>query len=177
MLPLLPPIRVEIEGLGSRWGDVAFGPGDQILVSEKLRMLFIEAGLVGFVRFDPVEIKKVKKRRIDLGNPPIYSLASIQRSQAALDGTASGVDRDGEPMCEECRTGGIIKRIRRAVLEPNTWSGEDVFFARGLPGRILVSERFKRLCEEGDLTNCSFVAAEVFGFDHYPRNHPEENLH
>jgi hypothetical protein len=177
MLPLLQPIRVEIEGWGSRWGDVAFGPGNQILVSEKLRMLFTEAGLVGFVRFDPVEIKKVKKRKVGVGNPPVYRLASIQRSQAALDERASGVVRDEEPMCEECRSGGILKRISRVVLVPNTWSGEDVFFARGLPGRILVSERFKRLCEEGDLANCCFIAAEEFGFDYYPQDHPEKKRH
>ncbi|MCS6946152.1 MAG: hypothetical protein NZM12_00900, partial [Steroidobacteraceae bacterium] len=55
------------------------------------------------------------------------------------------------------------------VLKSDTWSGEDVFFARGLPGTILVSERFKSLCETAGLTSCSLVDTERFGFDHYPQ--------
>lgn len=169
MLPLVPPVRVELEAWGARWGDVAFGPGDQILVSDKLTKLFAEAGLVGFERLDAVEIEKAKRRKPGAGEPPGYWLASIQRSRAALDDVASGLVRDEAPTCEECRTAGIIKRADRIVLVANTWSGEDVFFARGLPGTILVSERFKRLCDANDLANCSLVAAENFSFDHYPQ--------
>ncbi len=170
MLPLVPPVRVEIEAWGSRWGDAAFGPSDQILVSDKLKKLFAEAGLVGFERFDPVVIVKAKKRKPGAGDPPDYWLASIQRSRAALDDSASGLVRDEAPTCEECRIGGIIKRTRRIVLQANTWSGEDVFFARGLPGTVLVSERFKHFCEANDLANCFIVAAEDFSFDHYPQD-------
>jgi Immunity protein family (Imm11) len=177
MLPLLPPVRVELEAWGPRWGDVAFGPSDQLLVSDKLKKLFTEAGLAGFVRFDPVEIVKAKRRKPGAGDPPDYWLASIQRSRAALDESASGLVRDEAPTCEECRIGGIIKRVSRIVLRANTWSGEDVFFARGLPGTVLVSERFKRLCEDNDLTNCSLVAAEDFSFDHYPQERPAAGRH
>lgn len=168
MLPLLPPVRVELEAWGSRWGDVAFGPGDQILVSDKLKKLFAEAGLVGFERLDSVEIVKAKRRKPGAGDPPGYWLASIQRSRAVLDESASGLVREEAPTCEECRIGGIIKRVSRIVLQASTWSGEDVFFARGLPGAVLVSERFKRLCDANGLSNCSLVAAEDFSFDHYP---------
>jgi len=169
MRPLLPPVRVELEAWEPRWGDVAFGPGDQILVSGKLRKLFAEAGLAGFVRFDPVETVKTNRRKAGAGDPPDYWLASIQRSRAELDDAASGLVRDEEPTCKECCTGGIIKRVSRIVLQPDTWSGEDVFFARGLPGTVLVSERFKLLCEENALANCWLIPAEAFSFDHYPQ--------
>ena len=43
MLPLAPPVRVDVEAWGSRWGDVAFGPGDQILISAKLKKLFSDS--------------------------------------------------------------------------------------------------------------------------------------
>jgi hypothetical protein len=168
MIPLLPPVRLELEAWGSRWGDVAFGPGDQILVSGKLMKLFTEADLVGFVRFDPVETMRSSGRKSGAGDPPKYWLASIQRGRAALDESASGVVREVTSMCKECRAGGNVKRLRKVVLEANTWSGEDVFFARGLPGTILVSERFKQLCQVNNLANCSFIAAEDFGFDYYP---------
>jgi hypothetical protein len=162
---------VELQAWGFRWGDIAFGPGDQVLVSDKLRKLFAEAGLLGVERLDPVDIVKIKRRRSETGDPPHYWLASIERSQAAIDKSASGLVCEETAMCEECRIGGITKRTSRIILQANTWSGEDVFFARGLPGTILVSERFERVCETNDLANCSFVAAEDFRFDHYPQEH------
>src|SRR5687768_16800236 len=48
------------------------------------------------------------------------------------------------------------ERLRRVVLQPHSWSGEDIFFARGLPGTVFVSERFKSLCEDGRYSNCWF---------------------
>jgi hypothetical protein len=169
MLPLLPPVRVELEAWGTTWGDVAFGPGDQILVSERLTRSFANAGLIGFERLDAVEIVKAVRRKVAAGKPPVYSLASIQRSRAILDDAASGLVRDQPPTCKECRIGGIIKRADRIVLQDSTWSGEDLFFARGLPGTILASERFRRLCEVEGLANCSLVDAVDFRFDHYPQ--------
>jgi len=76
---------------------------------------------------------------------------------------------DDDTVCSECGLGGVIKRLRRVVLRAGTWSGEDVFFARGLPGTILASERFKSLCETAGLANCSLVDAATFSFDHYPQ--------
>jgi hypothetical protein len=166
--PLLPPIRVELEAWGSRWGDVAFGTGDEILISHKLSTLFAESALVGFERIDPVEVMNFRRRRPVVGDPPQYFLAAIMRSRARLDELASGLVRDELPTCEECRVGGIVKRVERIVLDANTWSGEDLFFARGLPGTILASERFKRLCDDNDLSNCRLVPAQEFSFDDYP---------
>lgn len=142
-----------------------------MLISDKLKRLFVDARLAGFERLDPVEFVKMKRHKPEAGDPPGYWLASIQRSQMALDETASGLDREKEPTCEECRTGGVIKRLDRIVLQGNPSPCEDVFFARGLPGTILVNERFKRLCEANALTNCVLVAAEHFSFDHYPLEH------
>lgn len=166
--PLLPPIRVELEAWGARWGDVAFGTSDEILVSSKLDTLFVESGLVGFARVEDVEVVKVKRRRSGLGDPPHFFLAAIMRGSARLNERASGLVRDELPRCEECRLGGIIKRADQIVLEANTWSGEDLFIARGLPGTILASERFKRLCDDRDLSNCCLVPAQEFSFDDYP---------
>lgn len=168
MLPLLPPVRVELEAWAPRWGDVAFGPGDQVLISDRLKKLSAEAGLVGIGRLDPVKIVKVKRRDSGAGDPPKYWLASIQHSRLVLDDLASGLVREEGATCEECRIGGIIKRLDRIVLQANTWPGEDMFFARGLPGTILVSERFKALSEVNDLASGSLVAAEDFRFDYYP---------
>ena len=64
----------------------------------------------------------------------------------------------------------MVKRLRRIVLQPNSWSGEDVFFARGLPGTILTTERFKSLSDSAELANCSLVLAEAFSFNYYPQD-------
>lgn len=168
--PLIPPVKVELEGWGASWGDIAFGPADQVLISGRLRNAFAEARLVGFTRFDPVVVAKAKRRRPSIsGSPPEYWLGTVARSRAMLDDSASGLERDDGAVCPECGLAGVNKRLRRVVLRSDTWSGEDVFFAPGLPGTILVSERFKSLCETAGLANCSFVDAAVFGFDHYPQ--------
>lgn len=167
--PLIPPVKVELEGWGASWGDIAFGPADQILVSDSLKNAFVKASLSGFTRFDPVVVANTRQRRASIsGGPPEYWLGTIVRSRAMLDDSASGLERGDGTVCPECGLAGVNKRLRRVVLKSDTWSSEDVFFARGLPGTILVSERFKSLCETTGLTNCSFVDAEKFGFDHYP---------
>jgi hypothetical protein len=172
MRPLLPPVRVGLEAWGPSWGDVVFGPGDQVLISDRLKGLVAEAGLRGFLRCDPVDVVKVRRRGgATKEPPPNYSLASIVRSRALLDAAASGLERDNAPVCAECGLGGVIKRLRRIVLQPNSWSGEDVFIARGLPGTILTTERFKSLCDSAKLANCSLVPAEAFSFDYYPDDH------
>lgn len=170
MRPLLPPVRVELDGWGGMWGDVAFGTSDQVLVSDRLKNALADAGLNGFARVDPVVVEKVRRRRPSIsGSPPEYWLATVARSRVMLDDSASGLERDDGAVCPECGLGGVIKRVRRVVLRPNTWTGEDVFFARGLPGTILVSERFKSLCETAEIANFVLVDAETFGFDHYPQ--------
>jgi hypothetical protein len=175
MLPLLPPVRVELVAWGTVWGDIAFGSGDQILVSQKLKRLFLEEGLAGFERFDPVEVVNIRRHHLSAGDPPFYELATIQHSRAAIDDIASDVVRDAPWTCADCRIDGI-KRARRIVIEPNTWSGEDIFVARGLPGRILTTDRFKSLCDKNSLTNCRLIAAERFSFDHYPWERSPESI-
>jgi hypothetical protein len=168
--PLIPPVKVELEGWGVSWGDIAFGPADQVLISDRLKNAFAEAGLRGFTRFDSVVVAKTKRRRPSIrGSPPEYWLGTVARSRAILDDSASGLEREDGTVCPECGLAGVNKRFRRVVLRSDTWSGEDVFFARGLPGTILVSERFKSLCETAGLANCSLVDAAMFGVDHYPQ--------
>ena len=50
MLPALPPIRAELELYGHYFGDVAF-TGHQLLVSAKLRDVFIQSQFTGLSDF------------------------------------------------------------------------------------------------------------------------------
>ncbi len=166
MKPHLPSVRVNIESWGSRYGDLAFGPSDQILVSERFKEEYHAHGLTGLSDFELVEVARVLNRKKIRDNCPQYYLASVTRSRAAIDVEASGLVHDKPPTCPECK-GGLIKRVARIVLEEGTWSGEDIFFARGLPGTIIVSDKFRRMCIEAELQNCPLVEASLFSFDFY----------
>src|SRR5437899_5941141 len=69
--------------------------------------------------------------------------------------------------CNECRSG-LIKRAARIVLEDDTWSGEDVFYARGLPGTRLTSERFKAFFDKYSINNGVLIDAAEYSFEFYP---------
>lgn len=166
--PVLPPRRVELGLWGRHFSDLAFGGGDDVLVSTRFRDAFLRSGLTGFSGFAPVEIAKVVARLRKIPKPlPRYFEAVPGRSRAAIDDRASGLDYEERWTCDECRTG-LMERMRRLVLEPGTWSGEDVFIARGLPGTIITSERFKQFCDREEFTNCVLIEAEHYHFDFFP---------
>jgi hypothetical protein len=164
--PHLPPVRVNIETWGSSYGDMAFGPSDQILISERFKEEYHTHGLTGLSDFELVEVARVLNRKKIRDDCPKYFLASVTRSRTAIDVEASGLVHEKPPTCLECK-GGLIKRTERIVLEEGTWSGEDIFFARGLPGTIIVSDKFRRMCIEAELQNCPLLEASLFSFDFY----------
>jgi hypothetical protein len=66
--------------------------------------------------------------------------------------------------CPECRSAGL-ESAHGFVLEPNTWQGEDVFRARGLPGIIIVSERFAEFVQRHGFTNMKLIPTEEYVWD------------
>ena len=167
MMKRLAPIRVDLETLGRRFGDLAFGVSNDVLVSERFRDAFLSSALTGLSEFAPAQIAKVISRRGRVpSSTPNYFFAVPARSRALIDDRASGIDYKRRWTCEECRIG-YMKRLRRVVLEPGTWSGEDVFIPRGLPGTVMTSERFKEFCDRYAFTNCLLIPAERYHFDHF----------
>jgi hypothetical protein len=172
MLPWLPPYRAELQFWGKEAGDIAFGTGDQLLVSGRFKQLWEKAGLLGLSGFERVEIVKTKnygRRKKGLKPAGDYYVVRIATSRAAIDDVASGLIREGEGLpCEECRYRGIIKRARSIVLEEGTWSGEDIFYPRGLTGEIITSERYRDFHMSNKINNGLLVPADEYGFDSYP---------
>jgi len=168
MLPLIPPVRVELETWGADFGDIAFGPGEEVLVSDRFWKLYQPSGLTGLMHVGLAEVASVKSHRTMSERAPRYHCCRVVRSKAAVDDAKSDLEREELSTCGECRLGGIIKRAQRVVLESNSWAGEDIFLARGLPGTILASERFEKFCRDNRVSNCVLVSAETFSFDHYP---------
>ncbi len=165
-LKWLPPYRVELEAYGSAWGDLVFPwGGDELLVSERFERLWKQDGLIGLSGFDSVEVVKTKKRRRLAPLPPGYLRVSLARSRALVDDAASGIRRDETRECPECGGGGL-ERIKRIVLKEGTWSGEDIFKARGLPGKNIASERFKEFCDHHQILNGLLIPVEDYQLDY-----------
>jgi len=170
LLPWLPPYSAEIEVLGKEFGDIAFGPGCDLLVSARFTNLVREHCLRGFTDFEPVHIVRVRYRRRAHYQQvvPSYYHVNVRCTAAAVNQEASGLQWKRAVACSDCRQGDHLIRWKRLVLEEGTWSGEDVFEARGLPASYLVTERFKAICEKAGITNVSFVPAEEHSRDFYP---------
>jgi hypothetical protein len=167
MLRWLPPYRVELELFGKEFGDFVFGVGSDFLVSQTFVELYHQSALTGLCGFEAVEVVKIRSRRRKRPEPPPYFRAGVVRSRAAIDFAASGFEWLEPPACGECRSGQIV-RWQRVIIENETWTGEDIFIARGLPGTFIVSERFKGVCEHNDVKNALFTPAESYGHDFYP---------
>ena len=60
------------------------------------------------------------------------------------------------------------KACGKLIVESSTWSGEDIFIARGLPGIFLITEKFKTFCEECKIKNAVLIPAEEYSYDFYP---------
>lgn len=168
MLPLLSPIRVELKVWGTDFGDIVFGPSEEFLVSDRFWECYKLSGLTGLIHVGPAEVVSKKSHWTLCERAPRYQCCRVGRSKAAVDDAKSGLVREERSPCGECRLGGIIRRAQRVILESNSWSGEDIFFARGLPGTVLASEKFEAFCRDNRMSNCLLVSAETFSFDHYP---------
>ncbi len=166
MLTWEPPFEVEMRFWGKHHGDIAFHMAKEILVSQRFKDLFLQTGLTGLHGFFPAEVIKVTPKRMAKGLPRYY-VARVQRASAAIDAEASGVEREEGVICETCREGGLLKSIKRVVLEEGTWQGEDLFIARGLPGDIITSKRFKEFCSVNGFKNVLLMDALQYSFDFY----------
>jgi hypothetical protein len=167
LLTWLPPYKAQLEIWRDQYGDIAFGPGDELLITGKFKKLFLTSGLTGMEGFSPVEITKVILRdgsKVTFP-PPEYFYATVNRSRAAVDFKASGLELAEPYTCDKCREETKI-RMKRLVIEEGSWSGEDLFRPRGLYGIVVASERFRKWFEENDINNGTLIAASEFAFDY-----------
>ncbi len=168
MLKWLPPHRVKLSSAKpEKWGDFVWGAGFTLIVSDRFKSIYEREGLKGIKFFSPVEVVRVGKRKtgdLPLGLP-IYHLIEIVWGGANQDDIASKVVWDKEPTCPHCRIDGHHIRQEGIVLEESSWNGVDIFEARGAPGVILVSERFKGVVERYGLNNVWLIPAEKYGWD------------
>jgi hypothetical protein len=119
----LEPLRVELDVWGREFGDVAFGPSDEFLVSERFNRLWHEEDLVGLAGFDLVEITAVRRRR-GRGNraAPAYFRVSVARSEVAVDQEQSGVVWENHPDVSPAGQDLNVRRTSRPLSVPSRTS-------------------------------------------------------
>jgi hypothetical protein len=163
----LPPFRVEIELYGREFGDVLTGfGGSALLVSPRFEDVLRSERLTGLDGFEPVEVVKVSSPRGVAGTPPAYRRVDVSPSETAIDVERTGIKRIAPIECPHCLNSDV-NRIHSVVIDEATWGGEDVFMPRGIPGLITVSEHFREVCVDNEITNATLVPAheyvEMFG--------------
>jgi hypothetical protein len=163
--PWLPPQRAELTLHGSDWGDFVFrgDGGEDFLMAEHAAELFRDGQLRGLSGFEPIEITRFQGTDVA---PPQYVHVAVGRSQARVDEHESSLVRPEPPVCDECRSA-RLEGIHGFILETGSWGDEDVFFARGLTGVVIVSERFHDLVVQHGLTNVRLVPTESYEWDPY----------
>jgi hypothetical protein len=166
-LPWLSPHRVEMVVWGPRAGDIAFGPGESLLISEKLKRLFDDGALRGASGFEAAEVARTtwKQKRKFLSN---YYHVAPEHAGARIDLARSHVEWADGPICPLCLQGSILKRVRGVRIDSNSWLRGDIFYASGLPGTILVSQSFRDRIERDGLLNCDCVDSEALFSDFTP---------
>jgi hypothetical protein len=160
-----PPFRVEMRFWGPKYGDLVQFTND-VLVSERLVLAIQEAGLTGIDILSEATVVKVLPARMSKGMPK-YFVGRIRRSRAMFDDEASGAEYKQKWKCPECKTGNLL-RFRSVVLVANSYAGEDLFIARGLPGIFLASARFRDLVVADGFQNINLVKATDYGIDWLP---------
>jgi len=166
MLIWQPPYQSELELHGEDYGDLADGPGNELLVTERFAEDFKLGGLTGLSGFHPVEIVRVVRNRPGPapGPPPRYLVVRTEYGGPALDTERSRVKGRRPMACNWCRSVGV-DAVDGLALEEGTWNGEDMFRPRGLSGTIIVTERFMRFAERYAMSHMTFVPIEKYVWD------------
>jgi hypothetical protein len=160
-----PPFRVKIQFWGTRHGDIAYFM-DDLLVSERLVDMIRSESLTGIDIISEATVSEVSPKRM-AHEIPRYFIGRIRRTEAIFDHVASGAEYRRMWTCTECRIG-EMNRHKRVSLIPNTWTGEDLFIAKGLPGVFLTSSRFHDFARSHGFLNVHLIRASEYGVDWFP---------
>ena len=156
-----PPYHVKF--LNSVFSDFVFVDYLDLIVSKKFKMAYEITDLKGITNFNLVEEIKLRRKK----NIPklLYYKVDIIRSKTRINERKSKFKREfsrGQSYCKVCQIGGTIKSMKGVYIDLDTWTGEDIFYALGLPGAIFVTQKFANFFEENQFTNVILVEAENY---------------
>ena len=167
----LPPHYLQISSTKpEKWGDFVWGTVFPLMASSRFKTVYETEGLKGVDIFHPSAtiVKLGNQKRGALPEQlPEYHLIEVTWNAANLDDAASSAVRKRND-CQFCR--GSLVSYDGIFLEAGSWDGSDIFEARGLPGIVLVSERFTEIVEFYNLRNVLLIPTEDYVYDeqHWP---------
>jgi hypothetical protein len=165
----LPPHRIKLSSAKpEKWGDLLWGAGFRLMVSARFKRVYQSEGLTGIAFHPPAEIVRVGRRKTgDIpADLPAYHLVEVMWNGANLDDVASGtVRKKKRRKCEFCR--GAALSFDQVALDESSWTGADVFEARGLYGEIVVTQRFKLMVEKHEMKNAWLIPAKRYAYDEH----------
>lgn len=155
----LPPLKVKLSK--PSYGDFVFGTFSTFLASEHFKQKYQTTGLKGILNFEPVEITKVNYKKPNSLIPPQFYNVVVARSKTRVDEIKSKFVREGNVECDVCRSG-VITSFEGVFLIKDIWDGKDIFFPTGLPGTLVVTQKFFDFVKNNKFTNIEFIPAEQY---------------
>lgn len=162
MMPWLPPYRVHLHRHGPILGDVAFGTGNNLLLSQAFVAGWSTSGLKGLGDVQPVEIASVCYRTLARTLQPYYQIG-LQPITTCIDRSRS-VIIGPEPECMQCGGPGPMDAILALSIDESSWSGEDIFVPWGV-AEFIVTQHVVDMAREHGLTNVTTTPLEEYRWD------------
>lgn len=157
--PALPPFTVKL--FGDRLGDVCTsGFGSEILLSSNFVAAWLRSGLVGLKVYPP-GTSKLRLPPLLRASGATYQMATVESTLTKLDHDASGLVVSRQIGCEVCDVA-QRRRVARLRIDESTWHGEDLFFASGLFGVVVATERVVEFTRSEGLTNAKFIHQDEY---------------
>lgn len=156
ILPWLPPRNLKFSK--TQIGDFSFGTVFPFIVSEKFRSVFEDNKLTGIKKFHKVQVTKVGRQE-GTAFKQRYYLPQIENSFTEVDFLKSNISYGGVSTCAVCCKGmAPYYGFNGLVLKEETYDGKDIFSPYQLRGFEWISEKFREVMLQNDITN--FKATE-----------------
>lgn len=157
-LEWLSPKKIEL--MNTKFGDFLFGSGVDVKCTERVRDALIKTNLSGILKFEQLDIVKVRYLKNKSIQIPKYYFLHIIRPKVLIDLSKSFKNWEREPKCI-CGGGGLLVGMGGFSVDLSTWNGEDIFHLIGFAYPIF-SQRFVDFVLENKFTNIDFVATEDY---------------
>jgi hypothetical protein len=148
---------VEVEQWGLHYADIVLRHLAGLIVSARFIEVFAANHLQGLHSIATISVVNIRFRAGEtIETLPSYFKASVNYGSAVIDQQASDyIWRDKTQVCPKCLFGGGLKRFERLVIDESTWNGDDIFWPTG-GTRTIVTERFRKVCVDNDVSGVVF---------------------
>lgn len=170
MLDWLPPHEIMLSTVKlQKLGDFLWGSIFPFLISDKVKQLIAENDIKGIkVHNKPVTIANHDYQQNKVF-PKTYYKVKVEWNGANRDDRLSGASYSRD-VCPYCRSGSIGEKMTSIVLDELSWNGLDVFEARGIPGLVIVTDRFNDLLAKHKILNYRAVPIQDISYDETQMN-------